>query len=61
MILDGEFDHATVENTIFVLKKAMNYGKIKEVITDRGSQFTSNKFDKKGNHKSKFAEFKTQF
>lgn len=53
----GEFDRATVENTILVLRKAMQYGKIKEVITDHGSQFTSNKLDKKGNHKSKFAEF----
>ena len=53
----GEFDHATVENTILVLKEALKYGKIKEVITDRGSQFTANKTNKKGQHKSKFAEF----
>jgi putative transposase len=53
----GEFDHATVENSILVLKKALKYGKIREVITDRGSQFTANKIDKKGEHKSKFAEF----
>jgi putative transposase len=53
----GEFDSATVENTILVLREALKYGKIREVITDRGSQFTSNKFDKKGNHRSKFAEF----
>lgn len=53
----GEFDHATVENTIVVLKKALKYGKIREVITDRGTQFTSNKTDNKGEHKSQFAEF----
>ena len=58
MILSyGEFDRATVENTIFVLKEALKYGKIKQVITDRGCQFTANKTDKKGEHKSQFAEF----
>ena len=58
MILSyGEFDQATVENTILILKKALKYGKIKQVITDRGTQFTSNKLDKKGEHKSKFKEF----
>ena len=35
----------------------MNYEKIREVIIDRGSQFTANKFNKKGKNKSKFAEF----
>ena len=53
----GEFQNATVENTIFVLKQAMEYGKIREVITDHGSQFTANKFDKKGNANSLFEEF----
>lgn len=53
----GEFNRATVENTILVLKEALKYGEIREVITDRGSQFTANKTDKKGNHKSKFAIF----
>ncbi len=53
----GEFNHATVENTILVLEEALKYGKIREVITDHGSQFTSNKIDKKGRHKSQFAEF----
>ena len=58
MILSyGEFDQATVENTILVLKKALKYGKIKEAITDHGSQFTANKLNKKGEHNSKFAEF----
>jgi len=53
----GEFDYTTVENTILVLKEALKHGKIREVITNRDSQFTSNKFDKKGNHKSKFVVF----
>lgn len=53
----GEFSSPTVENSILVLKEALKYGKIREVITDRGSQFTANKKDKKGEHKSKFAEF----
>ena len=37
----GEFEHATGENTVLLLKKALEYGKIKEIITDQGSQFTS--------------------
>lgn len=37
----GEFDHATAENTLLLLKKALEYGKIREMITDQGSQFTS--------------------
>lgn len=53
----GEFDCATVENSILVFKEALKYGQIREVITDRGSQFTANKTDKKGKHKSKFAIF----
>lgn len=53
----GEFEHATVENTICVLKQALEYGKIKQVITDHGPQFTANKFDSKGNAYSQFEEF----
>ena len=53
----GEFESPTVESTIAVLKKALQYGKIREVITDHGSQFTANKKDKNGNSKSVFAEF----
>ena len=53
----GEFEHATAENTIGVLKLALEYGKIKQVITDHGSQFTANKFDSKGNAYSQFEEF----
>lgn len=37
----GEFEHATTENTVLLLKKALDYGKIRELITDQGSQFTS--------------------
>ena len=53
----GEFEHATAENSIFILKEALKYGDIKEVITDRGPQFTANKFDSKGNAYSQFGEF----
>lgn len=53
----GEFEHATSENTIYALKQALEYGKIKQVITDHGSQFTANKFDSKGNAYSQFEEF----
>lgn len=42
MILSyGEFEHATAENTILLLKKALDYGKIRELITDQGPQFIS--------------------
>ncbi len=37
----GEFEHATAENTILLLKRAMEYGKVRELITDQGPQFTS--------------------
>jgi putative transposase len=37
----GEFSNATAENTVLLLKQAMEYGKIKELITDQGPQFTS--------------------
>jgi len=53
----GEFSHATVKNTILVLKQALEYGNIKQVITDHGTQFTANKFDKNGKAYSQFAEF----
>lgn len=42
MILSyGEFDNATADNTVLLLKKALEYGKISELITDQGAQFTS--------------------
>ena len=37
----GEFKNATAENTVLLLKKALEYGKIRELITDQGPQFTS--------------------
>ena len=37
----GEFNHATAENTVLLLKNALEYGKISELITDQGTQFTS--------------------
>lgn len=58
MILSyGEFGNPTVDNTVLVLKEALKYGKIREVITDHGAQFTANKFDKNGNAYSQFSEF----
>lgn len=45
MILSyGEFDHATGENSVALFKKALDYGKVREVITDKGTQFTSDIF-----------------
>ncbi len=62
MILSGgEFEKATEENSIMVVKEAIDkYGKIgviKEVLTDRGSQFYVNKKDEKGEGENKFEEF----
>ena len=37
----GEFENATAENTILLLKKALEYGVIRELITDQGPQFIS--------------------
>jgi putative transposase len=37
----GEFENATAENTVLLLEKALDYGKIRELITDQGPQFTS--------------------
>ncbi len=52
MILSGgEFEKATEENSIMVVKEAMHkYEKIGiiEMLTDRGSQFYVNKKDEKG-------------
>lgn len=53
----GAFDSASAENTILVLRQALEYGKIKQVITDHGSQFTANKFDKDGKAHSQFGNF----
>lgn len=37
----GEFENATADNAVLLLKKALEYGKIREIITDQGPQFTS--------------------
>lgn len=37
----GEFENATAENTVLMLKESLEYGKIRELITDQGAQFTS--------------------
>ena len=62
MILSyGEFDHATGEASALLLKKALEYGKILEVITDQGTQFTSEDFVRicqKRNIKQIFARVK---
>jgi len=56
-----EFDKATTENSIIALDKAIRavevYGKIEQLLTDRGSQFTANKKDKKGRFKHTFEEY----
>ncbi|MDM7913632.1 MAG: IS481 family transposase [Methanotrichaceae archaeon] len=61
ILAGGEFDVATAEASILLLKKAMKeyatVGKIQEVITDRGTQFYANKKDKSGEGNSKFATF----
>jgi len=61
MILSGgEFEKAPEENTIMIVKEAIDkYGKIgviREVLTDRGSQFYINKKDEKGEGENKFEE-----
>ena len=57
----GEFDNATTENSIKLVQDVIDkFGHImiiKEIISDHGTQFTSNKVDKKGNFKHSFAEF----
>ncbi len=57
----GEFDNATEENSINLLKRVIEkYGKIRmlrEVLTDRGSQFYANKRDKEGNAENGFELF----
>ncbi len=62
MILSGgEFERATEENSIVVVKEAIEkYGKIreiKEVLTDRGTQFYVNKRNEKGEGENKFGAY----
>ena len=57
----GEYSNISTESSIDLLHKALNkyehIRKIREVITDHGSEFYANKRDKKGNAKHKFEEY----
>ena len=61
ILAGGEFQAATAENSIELVRKALeDYGeirKIREVITDHGSQFFVNKTDKNGESESAFGQF----
>jgi len=61
ILAGGEFQAATAENSIELVRKALEgYGqirKIREVITDHGSQFFANKADKNGESESTFGQF----
>lgn len=60
----GEFDNATAENSINLMREVLNnYGwihKIEQAITDRGCQFFANKKDKNDESQSQFEEFLIQ-
>jgi putative transposase len=54
----GVFENATAKNAIKVLKEAMdNYGKLKSILTDRGTQFYASAGEKKAKGISKFEKF----
>ena len=61
ILAGGEFHAATAENIIELVRKALeDYGeirKIREVITDHGSQFFANKTDKNGDSECAFGQF----
>jgi len=61
ILAGGEFQAATAENSIELVRKALeDYGeirKIREVITDHGTQFFANKVDKNGESESAFGQF----
>lgn len=61
VLAGGEFDHENTENSIKVLKEAIEksreYHPIIAVITDHGAQFYANKRDKKGNADHGFENF----
>lgn len=61
ILAGGEFQAATAENSIELMRRALEdyveILKIKEVITDHGSQFFANKTDKNGESESSFGEF----
>ena len=56
-----EFDNATTETAIIASDKAIlsarPYGKIEQLITDHGIQFTVNKQDKKGRFRHAFKQY----
>lgn len=57
----GEFEEATTENTIRLMKEAIDktqhIGRIRECITDHGTQYFANKRDKEGNAEHAFETF----
>jgi len=54
----GVFQEATTENTIHVLKQAIDkYGRPREVLTDRGSQFYANEGERKEKGISQFETY----
>jgi len=57
----GEFENATEENSILLMREAIEktreFGNIRESITDHGTQFYANKRDKEENAKHGFEEF----
>jgi putative transposase len=61
ILAGGEFDDATAEISIKLVQEVLdNYGwirKVEQVITDRGSQFYSNKKDKNDESESQFESF----
>ena len=61
ILAGGEFPAATAEASIELVRKTLeDYGeirRIREVITDHGTQFYANKIDKKGHSKSAFGQF----
>jgi putative transposase len=54
----GEFQDPTAENTIHVLKQAIDkYGRPREILTDRGSQFYANECERREKGISQFERF----
>ncbi len=60
ILAGGEFDAETTENSLQLLKEAMErfgcLASIEQVLTDRGTRFYANKRDKNGNE---IADLKT--
>jgi len=61
ILAGGEFDAETTDNALQLLKEAMGrFGwltSIREVLTDRGTQFYANKRDENGDADSRFEDF----